>query len=241
MELTSNKTVGQIVADDYRAATIFEKYGIDFCCKGNRSIADACDLRQVNAEDVIKEIEALSDTNGGCCIDFRYLPASLLADHIEEKHHTYVREKTPIIMRYLEKVCSVHGGLHPELLEVYNLFIQTAAELNNHMQKEEKVLFPRIRKLTMQEAGIMDKNMPFNTSVKSPIHMMRHEHDVEGNRFRQIDMLTDHYTPPADACNTYKVTFALLREFENDLHLHIHLENNLLFPKALEMEERLMN
>ena len=235
MDIIANRTIGEIVANDYRTAAVFEKYGIDFCCKGNRSLQEACELKRISEEDVKNDLLGLYDSNAGCPMDFRALPASMLADHIEEKHHRYVREKTPVLIRYLEKICSVHGEAHPELFQVLHLFNQASVELAAHMQKEEIVLFPLIRKLDMHEVQM--KPM----SVKGPIQMMHHEHDVEGDRFRMIEELTNHYLAPEGACNTFKVTYAMLKEFENDLHLHIHLENNLLFPKAIEMEESLMN
>jgi regulator of cell morphogenesis and NO signaling len=144
-------------------------------------------------------------------------------------------------MRFLEKLCSVHGPRHPELLEVNRLFCESAAELAMHMKKEELILFPRIRKMTAAATGTLQENAITPGMVQGPIAVMMEEHEHEGDRFSKIDALTGHYQPPADACNTYKATYALLQEFENDLHLHIHLENNILFPKAVEMEKELMN
>ncbi len=131
----------------------------------------------------------------------------------------------------------MHGGRHPELAEVAQLFNQTAGELTVHMKKEEFILFPFIRKMVTQKAAGEPLSAPPFGTVQNPIAMMHQEHDAEGERFQKIASLTNNYTVPADACNTYSVTFAMLKEFENDLHLHIHLENNILFPKAIEMEK----
>lgn len=144
---------------------------------------------------------------------------------------TKIQEITP----FLHKVVRVHGNLHPELIEIEQLFKESAGELTAHMKKEELILFPYIRKMVEAQRSGTQVQAPFGT-VHNPIRMMMHEHDSEGERFRKIAALSNNYTPPADACNTYKVTYSLLKEFEEDLHLHIHLENNILFPKSIELE-----
>lgn len=165
-------------------------------------------------------------------IDFRSWPLDLIIDFIEKKHHRFVRDMTEEIMPYLDKVSRVHGGRHPELHKIYSLFSQSADDLSVHMRKEEMILFPLIIRL-INAPGQLTSSFD---SVSNPINMMRHEHAIEGERFRTIARLSDNYTPPEDACNTYRVVFALLKDFENDLHKHIHLENNILFPKAIELE-----
>jgi regulator of cell morphogenesis and NO signaling len=150
-----------------------------------------------------------------------------------------VEEKTPTLLQFLDKLCKVHGNAHPELFEIHDLFKGCAGELAQHMKKEEFILFPFIKRLVKAVANNEAIEMPPFGTVDNPIAMMKHEHDAEGERFRRIVALTDNYTPPADACNTYKVTFAMLQEFEQDLHKHIHLENNILFPKAQQLENTL--
>jgi len=240
MNLTYQHSVAETVANDYRAAAIFEKYGIDFCCHGQISIDEACEKKQIMTEDVMRDLHTLLDANS-CGFNFSILPPSMLADHIEERHHRYIEEKTPVIQRYLDKVCAVHGERHPELYQINRLFMESAAHLAQHMKKEELILFPRIRKIE----GLTHKgatNEPFAPGLlEAPIEMMEHEHQLEGDRFREIEELSHHYQAPEGACNTYKVTYALLQEFEHDLHTHIHLENNVLFPKAIEMEKQLLN
>ncbi|OUL63272.1 iron-sulfur cluster repair di-iron protein [Flavobacterium sp. AJR] len=237
MENLQNKTIGTFVAEDFRTAAVFSKYKIDFCCKGNRTIDEVCAKQEIDSKVLLKKIkEALSaeDTNA---IDFNSWPLDLLADYIEKTHHRYVEDKSIIIMQFLNKLCSVHGGNHPELFKINQLFIECAGELAQHMKKEELMLFPFIKK--MVKAKETDEALvqpPFGT-VSNPIAMMMHEHDAEGERFREIASLTNDYQAPSDGCTTYKVTYAMLKEFEENLHTHIHLENNILFPKAMILEK----
>lgn len=163
----------------------------------------------------------------------------LLADYIEKKHHRYVEEKSLEIKPYLDKICQVHGSRHPELYEINELFTASVGELAKHMKKEELVLFPFVRKMVKARQNGSSVDAPHFGTIQNPIQTMMAEHDNEGERFRKIESLSKDYTPPEDACNTYRVTLSLLKEFEDDLHLHIHLENNILFPKAAEMEKAL--
>ncbi len=234
MNITEKTIIGDLVAEDYRTAAVFKKHKIDFCCNGIRSLTDACNDKNIETTTLIKELEESTLQNEKNTVNYASWPADLLADYIEKKHHRYVQAKILEITPYLEKIVLVHGERHPELAEVATLFHESAGELTAHMKKEELMLFPFIRK--MVESNGKPVKASFG-SVQQPIAMMFHEHDTEGERFRKIAALTNDYTPPADACNTYRVTFSLLKEFEEDLHLHIHLENNILFPKAIRMEE----
>ncbi|HSF88643.1 MAG TPA: iron-sulfur cluster repair di-iron protein [Saprospiraceae bacterium] len=240
MEFIYEKKVGEVVAEDYRAAAVFQKYGIDFCCKGNITVDEACARQNLMTEDVMRELKILYASDENHPADYQSWNPAFLADFIVETHHRYVQEKTPVILGYLAKLSQKHGGHHPELLQINKLFSDSANELASHMQKEEQILFPRIRNLAYMHADGAQDHLT-SSILNAPIQIMMHEHDNEGERFKKIDILTDHYQAPADACNTYKVTYALLQEFENDLHLHIHLENNILFPKAVQMEKELMN
>lgn len=240
MTLIKERTIGQIVADDYRTASVFKSYGIDFCCKGYRTISEVCHQKDISVERLIEALEKTTQQEKSASPNFNRWALDLLADYIEKKHHRYVRGKIPELNTYLEKLCKVHGQYHSELFEIKELFKASANELLSHMQKEEKILFPVIRAMAEAEInGTPDVHRtPFGT-VENPISMMMHEHDTEGERFRKIAALTNGYTPPSDACTTYRVAFALLEEFEEDLHRHIHLENNILFPKAIELEKEL--
>lgn len=228
--------IGEIVAEDFRTAAIFKKHGIDFCCKGDRTIENACETKKLDAQNIYKEIENLPQ-NVASSIDFKSWPLDLLADYIEKTHHRYVAEKTPVLQQFLDKLCKVHGGHQPELFQIRELFDTSAQDLGAHMKKEELMLFPFIKNMVKSKIDGGAIPQPHFGTVENPVNMMKHEHTVEGERLRKIAELTDEYTPPADACNTYKVAFAMLQDFENDLHRHIHLENNILFPKAIDLEK----
>ena len=233
----TQKEIGQYVAEDYRTASVFSKYGIDFCCKGNRTIEEVCTKNKIDSNLLLSELDKVVSTNTDQSIDYRSWPLDLLAEYIEKKHHRYVEEKTAPIRQFLDKLCKVHGGRHPELFKINELFTASTSELASHMKKEELILFPFIKKMVKAQIDKTAVSSPQFGTVKNPIAMMMQEHENEGDRFREIVELTDNYTPPADACNTYKVTFAMLDEFEKDLHLHIHLENNILFPEAEKLEK----
>lgn len=230
------KLIGDIVAEDFRTAAIFKKHKIDFCCKGGRTIEQATENKPVTAEQIYHEIQNLPQGNNADT-DFNAFPLDLLTDYIEKMHHRYVEEKTPVIQAFLEKLCRVHGERHPELFQIRDEFNASAQDLASHLKKEELVLFPFIRNMVKaQRTGQPLENPHFGT-VQNPVNMMKEEHSIEGERLRRIAELSSEYTPPADACNTYRVAFAMLQDFENDLHRHIHLENNILFPKAIALEQ----
>jgi len=237
MENLKNKTIGSFVAEDFRTATVFSKYRIDFCCKGNRTVTEVCEKQNIDADALLENVLQVVQSENNGSIDFNSWPLDLLADYIEKTHHRYVEEKTNVLLPFLDKLCKVHGANHPELFKINELFIGCAGELSQHMKKEELVLFPFVKRMvkTKDTDGVL--HQPSFGTVANPIAMMMHEHDNEGERFREIAALTDNYTPPADACTTYRVTFAMLKEFEADLHKHIHLENNILFSKAVILEK----
>ena len=236
MNTTVTQTIGEIVAKDFRAASVFSKYKIDFCCKGDRTIEEVCEKKSINVDELNEKLqEAMTDQNEN--IDYNSWPLDLLADYVEKTHHRYIREKSPSLFQFLNKVQKVHGERHPELYEIFNLFSQSVEDLENHLQKEERILFPFIRKMVEAKNSGQPLEPAHFGSVENPIEMMKDDHSVEGERFRKIAELTQGYTPPQEACNTYKVSFAMLDEFEQNLHKHIHLENNILFPKAIKMEE----
>ena len=238
--LTKEKTIGEFVAEDFRAAQVFRKYKIDFCCKGDRTVEEACENKKYQAEDIYNELSNVANLKSGD-IDFNSWPLDLLADYVEKTHHRYVEENTAVLIQYLNKLCKVHGGGHPELFEIRDLFFASAQDLAAHMKKEELILFPFIKKMVAakQKGETFDK--PHFGSVESPVAMMKHEHTVVGDLFVKIDDLTNSYQFPEDACGTYQVTYKMLEDFEKDLHTHIHLENNILFPKAIELEKTFQN
>lgn len=233
----ASATVGEIVASDYRTAGVFERYGIDFCCGGRQSFDDACRAAAADPSAVIRELEALSTTHriDG---DPANWPLGRLIDHIESVHHSYVRAALSRIAGFIAKLVAVHGARHSELALVASAFDRMRGELSQHLLKEEQVLFPYVRELmdhAQHPGGVLMS--PFGT-VENPIRMMEREHRDAGDELRTIRELTADYTAPDDGCATYAVCMAELKAFELDLHRHIHLENNVLFPSAVALEHR---
>lgn len=240
MEITKETVIGDLVSKDYKTASVFKTYGIDFCCNGNRSIESACATDNINAEKLLADLNNLAQNSSKAMNDYDSWPLDLLADYIEKRHHRYVEEKITEIKPYLEKITRVHGDRHPELARVLELFNESVGNLTQHMKKEELMLFPFVRKMVdaKHKNTPLDRKPSFGT-VENPVDAMMHEHTREGEIYREISDLTNGYETPADGCNTYRVTLNLLKEFEEDLHLHIHLENNILFPKAISLEKQL--
>jgi regulator of cell morphogenesis and NO signaling len=237
IESLATTSVGDIVATDFRTAGIFEQFGIDFCCGGRMSLADACRAATVDPADVLHALDALPPA-GGDDEDAAHWPVDRLIDHIVAVHHGYVRQALPRIGAYLAKLESVHGARHPELARVEARFEQVSEELRQHMMKEEHVLFPYIVELAEREHHCGRVPSPFGT-VENPIRMMEREHRDAADGLRAIRELTAGYTAPSDGCTTYGVCMAELERFERDLHRHVHLENNVLFPKAIRLESAL--
>ena len=239
MEINNQSIIGKIVAENYKAASVFKKYKIDFCCNGNRTIADASKKNQIDEETLINELNDVTSEKNQGDIDFKSFPLDLLSDYIEKTHHRYIDSKIPEITPYLEKIVNVHGNMHPELYEVERLFKESAGDLSAHLRKEELMLFPYIRQVVKAQISGSKNPVAKMGDAAEYIALMEDDHNVEGERFRTISELTDNYNPPADACNTYRVTLSLLQEFEEDLHRHIHLENNILFPKSIALIENM--
>lgn len=238
MQIAPTRTIGSIVAEDFRTAAVFSAHGLDFCCKGGRTIDEACRQKGLNSAALRAELLAAIERDANVEQDYRTWPPSRLIEHIERIHHRYVESRSLTLLQFLDKLCRVHGDRHPELLAIQREFQECAGAMAAHMKKEELVLFPFINQLEKARTyGIAPPNPNFGT-VDNPIAMMEHEHDAEGERFRRIAELSGNYAKPPDGCATYAAAMALLKEFEQDLHMHIHLENNILFPrsKALETE-----
>lgn len=236
MEVNSESIIGKIVAENYKAASVFKSYNIDFCCNGNRSIAAASKEQNIDENVLVQQLSEILNSKQEADIDFKTWSIDLLADYIEKKHHRYIRTKIPEITPYLDKITDVHGSSHPELYEIQELFAQSANDLTAHIKKEESIIFPYVRDMVERKTNGEKLIKPSFGSVENPIKTMHIEHDNEGVRFRRISELSNNYETPADGCGTYRVTLSLLKEFEDDLHRHIHLENNILFPAAIEYE-----
>ncbi|MDP2336751.1 MAG: iron-sulfur cluster repair di-iron protein [Bacteroidota bacterium] len=239
MENIRNKSVGEIVKLDFRAADVFSSYGIDFCCGGKISLAEACVNGKCDETKVIGALDALKNQTGSAVHDFDSWNIGFLADYIQNTHHQYVSKAIPQILPLAQKVADVHGEHHSEVIRINELFQDLAEELLSHMQKEELILFPYIKELVASKSdGNCAGDSCFGT-VAGPISVMEQEHENAGVILKELFRLSDGYTVPDDACNTFRVLFGKMKEFEDDLHRHIHLENNILFPKAIMLEQAL--
>ncbi|MBK9282962.1 MAG: iron-sulfur cluster repair di-iron protein [Sphingobacteriaceae bacterium] len=234
-------TIGEIVKEDFRKAEVFKKYGLDFCCGGKKSIAKACSEKGIDAIALEKDLKAIDESpNNLASQNFDTWELDFLADYILNTHHKYVTQAHTILFEYTQKVARVHGDRHPELVEIADTFMEIMHELNSHMMKEENILFPYIKSLAISKRQKLEVTVPGFGSVQNPINMMEHEHDSAGRLMEKIKELSNNFTPPSTACNTYRVSFAKLQEYQDDLHQHIHLENNILFPKAIALEKELL-
>lgn len=227
-KLSDNKTVGDIVALDFRAAEIFKEAGIDFCCGGKRGLSETCSEKGINEAELRKKIDELSNLPLNTTHNFIDWNPGFLCDYIVNTHHKYVLRTLPELVFYTGKISDVHGANHSELKEVANLFAQINKELLQHLDNEEKVFFPAVKEFekTASESS--------RETIISEIKRLSSEHEFAGGAMDKINIITKAYSVPADGCNTYHVTFRLLQQFEDDLHIHVHLENNVLFPKLLK-------
>ena len=241
MDNLQNKNVGDIVKENFRTATVFKEYGIDFCCGGQVTLADACQQKHIQSEDVIQRINTISDNSVPAGFDFDNWKLGFLADYIVNIHHQFVSANIPLILQYAVKVENVHSNDHPEVAEINNLFKEAANELLAHMQKEEKILFPLIKSLENDVYEPLADKTAHNKGLGNPIRVMVMEHENVGNILKEISLLSNEYQIPEGACNTFRVFYGKLKEFEDDLHQHIHLENNILFPKAIALENSVVN
>lgn len=236
----SDETLGQIAAKDLRKAQILKKYGLDFCCGGKKTVKEACAQKGLDVTKIEQELQQADKLAAtGRPLPYNEWNLDFLADYIVNTHHTYVRKNLPDLRTYSEKVARVHGARHPELVKVFELVEMIQAEMTAHMMKEERILFPYIKTLVAAKNNNETvSGSPFGT-VQNPINLMEMEHEMVGKNLEEIRNITNDYQLPEDACASYNLLFRLLNEFEDDLHLHIHLENNILFPKALQLEKEL--
>ena len=237
--VTTEKTVRELALENPAVTRVFEKLGIDYCCGGNKSLDEACRAAKLNTDQVLESLEKAEQSARAVQEKHNWQTEGLadLIGHIKNTHHVYTREELARLGPLFDKVCSVHGKNHPELLQIRGVFQGLAQELTTHLMKEEMVLFPYI--VRMEEATIEKEPIvpgPFGT-VQNPVSMMEHEHDSAGNALRTMRAASNGYSAPADACVSYQTLYKALAELEADLHQHIHLENNILFPRAVAMEK----
>lgn len=239
METLKDKTVADLVTEHLNTAHVFKKYGIDFCCGGRKSIASVCEKNGINFSELSRDLMDALNTKERS-FDYNKWELDFLSDHIVNVHHRYIEESIPLLLSYGDKVAKVHGHHNTELPEIYNLVKQVCGELAAHMKKEELILFPYIKKIAQAKRENSTLPRPHFGTVDNPVAMMEDEHEAAGEILQEIAELSSQYTPPDYACNTYKAYYSLLDEFEQDLHLHVHLENNILFLKAKKMEKEVM-
>jgi regulator of cell morphogenesis and NO signaling len=237
----NNETLGEIAAKDLRKAQIFKKYGIDFCCGGKKTVKEVCEEKGLDINIIEKELLEADKMVATRPLPYNEWNLDFLADYIVNTHHSYVKKTLPDIKNYAAKVAQVHGSAHPELLPIYELVEAVYAEMSTHMVKEEQILFPYIKEIVGAKNNGTAIQYSSMGSVRGPINMMEMEHESTGKCLEEIRTLSNNFTLPNDACASYSLLFKMLEEFEEDLHIHIHLENNILFPKALDLEKQLNN
>lgn len=226
---TPGETIGEMVAKDITKAAVFTKYGIDFCCGGKKTLRQVCYEKQLDYNLVMHDLSQSGQLLHAANLPYQQWPLDFLADYIVNVHHKFTKDKLPELAAYAAKVESKHAGKNPELSAIKDHVTDIAMELGSHLQKEEQVLFPLIRQMSQTDrhyAGM---------GIEQPIWRMCVEHEQAGELLQKIRELTNDYTPPEYACITWKVFYQTLAAFESDLHVHIHLENNILFPGAMKL------
>ena len=236
----ADETLGQLAAKDIRKAQVFKKFALDFCCGGKRTVREACTAKGIDVAIVEQELLQTGDAVFSRALPYNKWSPDFLAIFIVNTHHQYVRSVLPDIRSTAAKVMKVHSGDHPELVDIHQLVESINEELILHMMKEEKILFPYIYELILARDGDASVYRSQFRTVTNPIHMMEMEHEIVGEALSKIRELSNNYTLPVDACASYRFLYQLLQEFEEDLHLHVHLENNILFPKAIELEKQIL-
>jgi regulator of cell morphogenesis and NO signaling len=232
-----SKTLSQIVNEKHQTASVFEKYHLDYCCKGKRSLKQACDENNIPVDEVVDALQNIY-TRETQELDFDKIKLSGLTDYIVYTHHCYIKKEMPLILSYLETVYSKHGNRHNALYEISKLFVEFFNEMTHHMHIEETILFPRIKQLEQNGFEPIPFDIKHYQYLQLPIIDMEDDDEDAGNKMAEIRKLTNNYTPPADSCTTFKLLYASLQAFEIDLHHYVHLENNILFPKALILEKK---
>ncbi len=240
IENLADSTVADIVINDFRAAEIFKRYGIDFSYGGRRKMTQVCEEKQLDIQDLENEIHALENQIGAKRYDFNKWSLSFLIDYILNIHHAYINNSLSSINELAERVAKAYGQNHPEVIEINFLWTKVMTELSHHMKKEELVLFPYIRSMEKYQKGEL-KQFPHTQfgTIKGPMRVEEQEHKVVGDLIFEIEHTSLDFTLPEYACDNFKMLYGMLKEFRDDLHQHMHLENNLLFPKAALLEEKL--
>jgi regulator of cell morphogenesis and NO signaling len=233
-------TIGELAASDIRKAEVFKKYGLDFCCGGKKSLQQACEENNLDKNLIEKELLQASQNEAKTAFDFNKWELDFLADYIYNQHHRYWYDEEPVISELVDKVANHHGENHAELLKVKDMYTTLRQELNAHFMKEEKVLFPHIKQLVKAKQTNTQPDTIIE-DINEPLHMMEADHEAAGELLEEIRKTTNDYALPSDACNSFGLMYHKLKSLEEDLHQHIHLENNILFPKAALLHKQLIN
>ncbi|MFM2359718.1 MAG: hypothetical protein RLY16_1711 [Bacteroidota bacterium] len=228
MKNLGEQTIGNIVAANYKTAFVFEQWGIDYCCGGKRKLDDVCAKMEINQHEVESAIFSALETAANEK-KFNEMPTKELIEYIMVQHHLYIKMNMSVILGQLQKVANKHGQRYPNMVTVAKVFEEMQEELLFHLAKEEQVLFPILKELEVNPDGVSEQQRNF---VNHPIAQMEHEHDHAGAQLKLLSNLTNGYSIPEDACTTFTVSLKALKEFEDKLHEHVHLENNILFPRA---------
>ncbi|HLW14602.1 MAG TPA: iron-sulfur cluster repair di-iron protein [Flavobacteriaceae bacterium] len=239
MKISDETIIGQLVAENYAFASIFEKHNIDFYIHGTRSIATAAKESSIDSKQLVAELEALEQKSIHSEEDYNNWPLDQLADYIQNTHHRFTEAKITELKPLLVALVDKHSDTNPEVIELQKVFEISAGDMASHMKKEELVLFPFIRKMIKTKKSHDQISVPHFGTVQNPVNMMLHEHDEQSKLLRKMIELTNNFTLPKDACDTFKTAYASLKAFDTDMHKHIHLENNILFPKAVALEKTL--
>ena len=234
MKNLAEQTLANIVLEQYQTVSVLEKYNLDFCCKGKRSLKTACEEKGLSLDHVLSELDPIINKSIEKDIDFNSMTSDELITHIVLHHHFYVKQSLPNILSHVERVATKHGDRYPYMIEVFEIFKEVFIEMFEHMQKEETVLFPRIKELELFYKDEHKVNL-VNGFISMPVKVMEDEHEKVGDALFKIRELTNNYTAPESACTTFRISLEELKEFETDLHKHVHLENNILFPQAKKM------
>lgn len=235
MTSASDTTIGAIVANDFRTAGVFEKYGIDFCCGGKISLAVICREKGIDATQLLQEISEAKSTAVDRSHNYADWALPFLADYIVNTHHAYLNENTAQIAAYTDKIAGVHGSHHPEVIEIAAIFARIATDMTDHLREEEQVFFPAIKRIDIARRAGATPDSPDVEAIRSSLLRLDREHQEIGDAIHAIRHLANGYAIPEGVCNTFAVTYHKLQEFEDDLHKHVHLENNILFLKAARL------
>jgi len=228
-------TVGEIVAQNYNAAGVLKQHGLDFCCGGGKTLQEACKKKNLDPGQILRELNDILEEPAASGMDFSRWSPDHLIDHIESTHHRFVRRKIVEISTFAQKVAHVHGRTYPENVEIYDRFRELASELTEHLESEEESVFPAIRSVFEKRMTGQPVETELTDNLRSLLTSMEDEHETAGSVMAEIRTLSNDYIPPEDACTTYRILYKNLEDFEEDLHKHVHLENNILFKKAEQL------